>query len=78
MSDQTEIISLIFEAVLASVLSMDKALNIEEGNSTNIAPCGVIGFNKGTFDLRFTELIEHKEKHGHCAVPIDTTRYVFI
>jgi hypothetical protein len=78
MSDQTEIMSLIFEAVLASVLSIDKALNIEEGNSTNIAPCGGIGFFKGTFNRRFTELIEYKEKHGDCAVPVDTPGYVFI
>jgi hypothetical protein len=59
MSDQTEIIYLIFEAVIASVLSMDTALCIEEGNSTNIAPCGGIGFS--TFDLRFKELIDYKE-----------------
>jgi hypothetical protein len=79
MSDQSEIIFLIFEAVLASVLSMDKTLNIEEGNSTNIlAPCGGIGFFKGaTFNRRFTELIEYKEKHGDCAVPFSTPRYVF-
>ena len=30
------------------------------------------------FDLRFTELIEYKEKHEDCAVPVSTPRYVFI
>ena len=30
------------------------------------------------FNLRFTELIEYKEKHGNCAVPVGTPGgYVF-
>jgi hypothetical protein len=30
------------------------------------------------FDLRFTELIEYKEKHEDCAVPVRTKGCVFI
>ena len=30
------------------------------------------------FNLRFTELVEYKEKYGHCAVPVSTKGYVFI
>jgi hypothetical protein len=33
--------------------------------------------HENAFNLRFTELIEYKENHGNCAIPIDTPMCVF-
>jgi hypothetical protein len=34
--------------------------------------------HEDAFDLRFTKLIEYKEKYGNCAVPLSTKGYAFI
>ena len=58
--------------------------NIEDSSLTEdrIKKLNDVGFiwnhREDAFNFRFTELIEYKEKHEDCAVPVSTPRYVFI
>ena len=58
--------------------------NIEDSSLTEdrIKKLNDVGFiwdrYEDAFDLRFTELIEYKEKHEDCAVPVRTKGCVFI
>jgi hypothetical protein len=53
--------------------------SLTEDRITQLSDVGFIWDRyEDAFNLHFTELIEYKEKHGHCAVPIRTPRYVFI
>ena len=68
-----KVICLVFEGILAAVLSMDLNLNSSTGTSTNNVACGTrIEFGsmkECSFEERFSELEEYKQEHGHCNVP---------
>jgi hypothetical protein len=52
--------------------------SLTEDRITQLSDVGFIWDRyEDAFNLRFTELIEYKEKHGHCAVPFSTKGYVF-